>query len=185
MLNATEPESDIPLTYRRGPSDPVCLADQPGTWVEVTIAAPAQRVWELVSDIDLPARFSDEFLGATWRSDDVGPGACFVGRSRHPSIGEWEAESFVEAYEEGRSFGWATSDPANPGARWRFDLEAEGSSTTLRYSMSMGPGPSGISAAIAAMPDKEARILRRRVGEHHANMLRTVKGIKALAESRS
>ena len=190
MPAATESDSDIPRTFRRGPSDPVCLADQPGTWVEVAIAAPAERVWELVSDINLPARFSDEFVGASWRSGDgdgagARAGACFVGRNRHQAIGEWEAESFVEVYEPGLSFGWATSDPDNPGARWRFDLESTGSSTTLRYSMSIGPGPSGISMAIAAMPDKEDRILARRVREHHANMARTVEGIKGLAEAQS
>jgi hypothetical protein len=57
----------------------------------------------------------------------------------------------------------------------------EGSGTRLRYSMSMGPGPSGISIAIEAMPDKEPRILLRRLGEHHANMTRTVEGIASLA----
>ncbi len=186
MPAATASDSEIPLTFAVGPSDPVCLADQPGTWVAVAIAAPAERVWELVSDINLPARFSDEFVGASWRDGDVAEaGACFVGRNRHPAIGEWEAESFVEVYEPGLSFGWATSDPGNPGARWRFDLEAKGSSTTLRYSMSIGPGPSGISMAIAAMPDKEDRILARRVREHHANMARTVEGIKSLAEGES
>lgn len=185
MPAATASDSDIPRTFRRGPSDPVCLADQPGTWVEVEIAAPAERVWELVSDIDLPARFSEEFVGASWRNGEIGPGACFIGRNRHPAIGEWESESFVEVYEIGRSFAWATSDLSNPGARWRFDLEAGESSTLLRYSMSIGPGPSGISIAIAAMPDKEPRILARRVAEHHTNMARTVEGIKVLAEGES
>lgn len=187
MAADTDPQDEIPRTYRGGRSDPVCLADEPGTWVETDIAAPVERVWALVSDITVPALFSDEFIGASWNGDDgddVGVGASFVGTSRHPAIGEWKVESFVEVYEKARSFAWATSDPNNPGARWRFDLEALGSSTRLRYSMSMGPGPSGISAAIAAMPDKEARILHRRVSEHHANMLRTVKGIKALAEGR-
>jgi hypothetical protein len=45
--------------------------------------------------------------------------------------------------------------------------------------MIIGPGPSGISAAIARMPDKEARILYRRIEEHRANMQRVVDGIKA------
>ena len=175
-------DDGIPRTFRAGPSDPICLADQPGTWVEAIIAAPLQTVWALVTDIDLPARFSDEFVGASWRGAGRGLGASFIGRNRHPSIGEWEAEAFIEVYDEGRSFGWATSDPSAPGARWRFDLEPVGSATRLRFSMSIGPGPSGISVAIAAMPGKEPRILHRRVSEHHANMARTVEGIQMIAE---
>ena len=109
-----------------------------------------------------------------------------MGRNQHPAIGEWEVECFVEVWDEGAllRLGQRGAE-ANPGARWRFDLEPTGAGTRLRFSMSMGPGPSGISMAIEAMPDKEPRILHRRVGEHHANMTRTVEGIRELAEGRA
>jgi hypothetical protein len=184
-MSDERPADEIPLTFRSGPSDPVRLADQPGTWVEVEIAAPVEQVWSLVTDIELPARFSEEFLGATWVGDGPAPGASFIGRNRHAAIGEWEVECFVEVYEVHRSFAWASVDPSNPGARWRFDLEPVGTGSRLRFSMSMGPGPSGITAAIEAMPDREPRILRRRVSEHHRNMTRTVEGIRELAEAGS
>lgn len=174
---------DIPRTFAAGPSDPVCLSDQPGTWVEIDIAAPPARVWALVTDIDLPARFSDEFLGATWQGEALQPGASFSGRNRHPAIGEWEVESFVEVVDPDRSFGWATIDRSSPGSRWRFDLEPIESGTRLRFAMSIGPGPSGISIAIEAMPHMEPRILHRRLLEHHGNMLRTIAGVKAIAEA--
>ena len=185
MTEQQRPGEDIPRTFRAGPSDPVCLADQPGTWVEIDVAVPPAELWPLVTDIDLPARFSEEFQGASWLDERPAPGARFVGRNQHPAIGEWEVECFVEVWEEGRSFGWANGEPSSPGARWRFDLEPMGDGTRLRFSMSMGPGPSGISMAIESMPEKEARILHRRVGEHHANMVRTVEGIRDLAEGRS
>lgn len=180
-----QPSTDFPRTFRAGPSNPVCLADQPGTWVEIDVDAPVDQVWSLVTDIDLPARFSEELQGASWIDAGPAQGARFVGRNQHPAIGEWEVECFVEVWEEGRSFAWANGEEANPGARWRFDLEPNGRGTRLRFSMSMGPGPSGISMAIEAMPDKEPRILHRRVGEHHANMARTVEGIRDLAEGRA
>ena len=84
-----------------------------------------------------------------------------------------------------REFGWVTSDPDNPGAQWRFELSSIAGATRLRYSLIIGPGPSGISAVIAAMPDKEPRILFRRVEEHRANMQRVVDAIKAEAETNS
>jgi len=110
-------------------------------------------------------------------------GATFVGRNTHPAIGEWEVRCFVTACEPEKVFGWCTSDPANPGARWRFELEPIAGATRLRFLVSLGPGPSGITAAITAMPDKEGRILWRRISEHHANMRRVVEGIKAAAEA--
>ncbi len=48
--------------------------------------------------------------------------------------------------------------------------------------MQMGPARSGINVAIDAMPDKEARILSRRLSELRANMEATLHGIKSLAE---
>lgn len=175
----------IPRTYESGPSEPVSLADGPGTWVEVGIDASPEQVWPLITDIDLPAQFSEEFLGATW-DGEAGEGGRFVGRNRHPAIGEWEVPCFVDAWEPGRIFGWRTSDPDDPGARWRFQIvpEAGGAASRLRFSVTIGPGPSGISVAIAAMPDREPRILERRLGEHHANMTRVVEGVRDLAERR-
>jgi hypothetical protein len=83
--------------------------------------------------------------------------------------------------------GWAVGDPDRPSARWRFTLapDAAGTRTMLTQWMQMGPAPSGISMAIEAMPDKESRILRRRLAEHHANMTATLAGIKELAEAQS
>lgn len=185
MTTERSDAEEIPRTYESGPSDPVCLADAPGTWVERDVEAPAGVVWSLVTDIDLPARFSEEFLGASWQDEGPAPGATFVGRNRHPALGEWEVVSFVDVYDEGRSFGWATIDPADPGSRWRFDLDPQEDGTRVRFSASIGPGPSGVSIAIASMPDKEPRILARRLREHHANMVRTVEGIAVVAEAGS
>jgi hypothetical protein len=54
----------------------------------------------------------------------------------------------------------------------------------LRQWMRMGPAPSGLTPAIEAMPDKEERIIARRLDEHRFNMLATIQGIKDLAENR-
>jgi nitroreductase len=170
-------------TFERGPSEPACLADGAGTMVEVDVAAPVAAVWELVTDISVPARFSAELLGADWQGG-AGPalGATFVGRNAHPAIGKWSVPCFVDVYDEGVAFGWCTSDRDDPGARWRFELEPLPGGVRLRHRMVIGPGRSGLNAAIESMPDKEARILARRVDEHRENMERVVDGIKALAE---
>lgn len=172
---------DVVRTWAHGPSDPPLLSDCPGTAVETVVAAPPERVWEVVTDLGAPAAFSEEFQGAAWTSEP-GPGATFTGRNAHPAIGEWEVPCFVLAWEPPRTFAWGTSDPANPGATWRFDLEPEGGGTRLRFSMQIGPGPSGISRALEAMPDKAEKILHRRISEHAANMRRTVDGLRGVCE---
>ena len=161
------------------------LADGPTVEVETRIAAPVDAVWTLASDIDLPARFSEEFQGADWLDGVTGPavGARFRGRNAHPAIGEWRTTSIITEYEEGRRFGWAVNDVDAPATSWRFELAPDGAGTRLRQWARLGPGPSGISYEIALHPDDEEQIIERRLREHRANMQRTVEGIKALAEA--
>ncbi|MFN0027375.1 MAG: nitroreductase family protein [Acidimicrobiales bacterium] len=172
-------------TWERGPSDPPRHADGPGTVVEVDIKAPPAVVWPYVSDINFGAASSTEFVGARWAEgyDAAALGAQFVGSNTHKAIGQWDVPCFVDRYEERSEFGWVTSDPENPGAQWRFELASIAGATRLRYRVVLGPGPSGITAAIEQLPDKEPRILARRIEEHRANMQRVIDAIKAAAEA--
>ena len=161
------------------------LSDCPTAEESVLIAAPPQAVWPLVCDIRLPARFSSEFQGAQWLDGATGPalGARFTGRNHHPARGEWETTSTICEFEPERAFGWSVGGTERPAARWRFVLEPRAGATRLSQWVQLGPGPSGISEVIAAMPDKESRILHRRLAEHRANMEATIAGIKGLAEA--
>jgi hypothetical protein len=156
----------------------VKYADGPTVEVETLVDAPLAVVWALVSDITTPVRFSEELQEARWIDEQR-----FVGRSRHPAIGEWETTCSVTTCVAEREFGWVVGDPAHPSAAWRFTLEAAEGRTRLRQWMRMGPAPSGLNVAIDARPDKEERIVARRLEEHRANMQTTVDGIKCLAEA--
>jgi hypothetical protein len=160
-------------------------ADCPSTEAELLIDAPPAVVWPLVCDIQTPARFSSEFQGGEWLDGATGPalGARFRGHNFHEARGSWHTESTICEFEPERAFGWAVGDPARPAAHWRFILEPAGTGTRIRQWMQMGPGESGISELIEQMPDKEHRILRRRLAEHQANMTATLAGIKADAEA--
>ena len=160
-------------------------ADGPTAQAEVLIDAPVSRVWELVTDINLPARFSSEFQGARWLDDGPALSARFAGRNQHPAIGEWETTCVVSTYDVNRCFEWTIGDPDDPSAQWRFELESEPEGVRLRQWVQIGPGPSGLTPAIQAMPEKEERIVARRLDEHRHNMQATVEGIKQLAESGS
>lgn len=159
--------------------------DCPTVEADLFVEASPEAVWALVSDIELPARFSSEFKGAQWLDGATGPraGARFVGRNHHPAIGEWESTCTIVEFESGRVFGYVVGDPDDPSAHWRFTLTPEDGGTRLTQWMRMGPARSGINLAIDAMPDKETRILRRRLGEHRANMEANLRGIKEIVEA--
>lgn len=168
----------------RGPSTPLAFADGVGGVVEVDVDATPDELWPLISDIELPARFSEEFQGAEWMDgEEPGVGARFVGRNRHPRVGEWTVTCHVVGYESGRLFAWCPVDPDDPAAQWSFELEPLAGATRLRQRVVLGPGPSGLTPALEAMPDKESLILHNRIEEHLANMRRCVEGVKALAEA--
>lgn len=160
-------------------------ADLPLVTVSTEVAATPAVLWPLITDINLPARFSEEFQGAEWTPPSTGPepGAMFVGTNKHPAVGEWQVPCSVAVCEPERAFGWDPGGPDTAFAKWRFTLEPIGDSTTLTFTGQMGFGPSGLTPAIEAMPDREEQIVDRRLAEWEKNMTATVEGIKALAES--
>jgi hypothetical protein len=160
----------------------VRYADGPTTEVELLIDAPIERIWALVTDINLPAAFSAEFLGAEWVDEGPALGARFLGHNHHDALGDWETTSWVVRYEPLHAFGWAVSDPDNPSATWWFVLDQEEDLVRLRQGGRMGPAPSGLTVAITAMPDKEERIVARRLEEWERNMRATLEGIKQQTE---
>ncbi len=162
----------------------VTMADGPGVSVEVEIDAKPEQVWSLVSDIDLPARFSEEFMGAEWL-DEPAVGASFQGRNQIAGFREWTTTSTVTAWRPGREFAWTIGGPDDPpSASWRFQVLPQAGSTRLRFSMVLGPGESYLTQAIEKRPERQAAIISSRQDQHRANMRLTVEGIKTLAESK-
>jgi len=162
----------------------VRYTDKPTAELTVEITAAPDVVWSFVTDINLPARFSDEFQGAEWL-DGTEPalGARFVGRNSHAAVGQWETTCTVEWFERDCTFGYAVNDVDSPAARWRFDLEVIADGTRLTMWAQMGPGRSGISYFIHKYPEREQEIIANRLVEWRSNMEATLAGIKALAEA--
>lgn len=158
-------------------------ADQPTAEAETWVDASPERVWEVVSDVTLMPSMSSELQAAEWR-DGAGPalGRTFVGRNRHPEMGEWETVSRVVAFEEPRAFGWDVQGFDDTASSWRFTLEPEDGGTRLRQWMRLGPGRSGLSLAIEQMPDKEQKIIFVRMRELESSMHDTLAAIKERAE---
>ena len=161
------------------------IAAGPGVTVEVDVAASPERVWELVSDINISAQFSNEFQGAEWVDAD-GPrvGASFVGRNERADVNrKWETTSYVVACEPNRVFSWNVNDRDQPSAQWRFELERIPGGTRLRQRLIIGPSLSATGRAMEENPGQALQILASRREQHQGNMNLTVQGIKRLAEA--
>lgn len=150
------------------------------TWVD----ADPDRVWSLVSDIELMPTLSNELQAVDWLDGASQPrfGARFVGHNEHEAFGKWQSTSQIVCYDEPREFTWAVGEPTNPAATWRFRLAPRDGGTALSFWTQLGPGRSGLSMAIDAMPDREQKIVFVRLREFEAAIEKTLAAIKRLAE---
>ena len=173
------------ITFENGPSSPIAFTDEPGVTVEIDIDSSLSDVWRVISDINFPAQYSDEFVSAEWKEDrnEIGIGSRFLGKNANTNIGEWTVECTIDAYEEKRIFGWCTGDPSSPGARWSYELESFGSSVRVRHKVLLGPGPSGLTRIIAELPDKEEQIIMNRAVSLKTNMKNVLEGMKSYLEA--
>ncbi|MGC0334283.1 hypothetical protein RKD23_007273 [Streptomyces sp. SAI-170] len=172
------------------------------TWVELPqvhcdlyVEAAAPQVWELVTDIHLPARLSPELQRVAWLdgADRPSVGARFEGHNRHHTGAEWRTVSHVVELDEHRAFAWAVLDedglfgdaarePAHALAFWRFDLAPDGDGTRLRQTAAFGPGRSGLTLIVESSPELKEQIITGRQKEWRTGMENTLRGIKERAE---
>ena len=97
----------------------------------VQVAAPADRVWAMVSDLPGMGAFSPENRGGKWVSGD-GPavGAVFVGTNGRGAR-RWSTRCTVVRSEPGRSFAFDVASVGMPVARWSYQLEPDGGGCRL------------------------------------------------------
>jgi nitroreductase/uncharacterized protein YndB with AHSA1/START domain len=168
-----------------------------GVSLDVDLQAPAERLWQLVSDITLPSRFSSEAAGASGdENQQPGPGARFHGSNAcedagHPAINQlmegglsWTTSCRVERWEPPHEFSYSVGGPESPSACWAFRLQPMlGGSTRVIHSMLVGPGTSGTSAVAQRNPEQIESIYAVRLRCIRANIAATLAGIESLAES--
>ena len=94
----------------------------------VHINAPAEKVYDLVSDVTRMGEWSPETFKCEWLDGATGPavGARFKGTNKRGLV-RWSTKPEVVAAEAGREFGFITRG-LGPSTRWtyRFDQAADG-----------------------------------------------------------
>jgi hypothetical protein len=108
------------------------------------MAAPPERVWELVSDVTRIVEFSPETFEAEWLDGATGPevGARFRGHVKRNGKGPiyWTACT-VTACEPGREFAFGVGSPGKPMNTWRYELRPAGIGTEVTESFQLSDMP--------------------------------------------
>lgn len=96
---------------------------------ELTVDAPPERVWALVSDITRAGEWSPEATGGRWRGGATGPavGARFTGSNRHGRL-RWSTHCRVTECEPGRRFTFVVTESRTA---WGWELEPDGGATRV------------------------------------------------------
>jgi uncharacterized protein YndB with AHSA1/START domain len=149
--------------------------------VTVHMAAPADRVWDLVSDVTRIGEFSPETFEAEWLDGAAGPalGARFRGHVRRNGRGPvyWTVCT-VTACEPGRAFGFSVGPTGGRVLNtWRYSLAAADGGTDVTESFELP------STALTRLYWLIAGAARGR--SNAAGMRVTLEKMKAVVESAS
>lgn len=165
-------------------------SEAPTVEASTLVNATPEKLWPLVTDIELIASLSTELQRVRWLDEGEGDGSAgaalgrrFEGTNFHQARGEWCTTSSVIVCTEPRVFSWAVENVEDPTAVWGFELTPTDDGTVLRQFAQLGPGPSGLSQVIERMPEKEERIVEYRLREFRAGIERNLSAIRELAET--
>lgn len=148
--------------------------------LEIMIAAPADDVYDLVSDVTRMGEWSSVCHSCVWEPGSHSPavGARFVGHNRQGER-EWSANCQVISAEPGKEFAFATlvPDSDEPLWRtvWRYTITPEDDGTRLTESFEVvNPPPAAAGMSEDAVAARRADVLN--------NVRSTLDQIKQAAE---
>jgi uncharacterized protein YndB with AHSA1/START domain len=110
--------------------------------VTVHMAAPPERVWELVSDVTKIGNYSPETFEAEWLEGAIGPsvGAKFRGHVKRNGRGPiYWTTCTVSACEPGRQFAFAVGPSNKPMNVWSYQLSPSDDGTDVTESFQLSP----------------------------------------------
>lgn len=108
--------------------------------VTVHMAAPAEQIWQLVSDITNTGRFSPETFEAEWLDGATAPavGVRFRGHVRRNGRGPvyWTTCSIVTC-DRGREFAFTVGEGDKASSTWGYRFEPVGDGTDVTESFEL------------------------------------------------
>src|ERR1700709_466239 len=94
--------------------------------VTIGIAAPPDRIYELLSDLPRMGEWSPECRQVEWIEGATGPavGARFLGHNRDfGGLMRWSRRGTVRVADPGKEFAFATEEGGREGTVWRYRIE--------------------------------------------------------------
>ena len=110
--------------------------------VTVHMNAPADKIWDLVSDVTKIGRYSPETFEAEWLDGATGPavGAKFRGHVKRNQKGPiYWTTCTVLACEPGKEFTFGVGPSDKPLNVWSYTLEPSGDGTDVTESFTLSP----------------------------------------------
>ena len=92
------------------------------------MAAPAERIWSLVTDLSQMGRWSPECVRCEWQGGATGPapGAKFKGRNRH-GVSRWTTHCEVTVADAPKHFEFEVRESS---MKWGYRFEPDGAGGT-------------------------------------------------------
>lgn len=145
----------------------------------ITIEAPAQTVYDIVSDITRTGEWSPVCTSCWWDDDVIAGvvGAWFTGRNELPDR-TWETRSQVVSAEPGREFAWVVGGKF---VRWGYTFTEVDAGTALTESWEFLP--EGIAMFGEKYGDQASAQIADRTQQALSGIPKTLSAIKRIAES--
>jgi uncharacterized protein YndB with AHSA1/START domain len=152
------------------------MADQVSVTQE--IAAPAEQVWAMVSDVTRMGEWSPENEGAKWLRGATGPkpGATFRGTSRNGKK-TWNTLGTIVDLEPGRLLSFRITAAGLKVSEWRYAFEttAHGCRVTETWIDQRGRIARALGKPVSGVADRAAH--------NRVTMEQTLERLKSAAES--
>jgi len=144
------------------------------------IAAPADAIWALVTDLPRMGEWSSENLGGKWLKGAVGPapGATFRGANRN-GIYWWKTKAIVQECIPGERFSFRVTSLGIPVSEWTYEFEA--TEAGCRVTESWVDRRPGFFKPISSM----ATGVRDRETHTRAELAQTLDSLAAAAEAQA
>jgi hypothetical protein len=143
----------------------------------IQIVAPAERVYDLVSDPAKLAGVAAEYYGFEWLDGATGPavGARFKGKNRR-GIARWNGVATITAADPGRRFAFKVAVAGFTSAVWEYRIEPAGHGCRVTESAwRLVPMPiTGTVGMLIGAPNRDT------VNQQHIDT--TLRQLKAAAE---
>ena len=141
------------------------------------IAAPADELYRLVSDVTRMGEWSPENVGGRWVGGATAPvvGAQFQGSNRR-GWRQWSTTCTVVAADPARRFEFEVAFGPVPVSRWSYEFEPEGGATVVTETWT-DRRPAWFS--LLAAPVMGVGDIR---GHHQQNIDKTLANLRAAAE---